>query len=48
VILAPKPASDLLARNLPDETIETIDDITRKKSAAKPIITEREQDYGQC
>ncbi|HEV7599261.1 MAG TPA: hypothetical protein VGO49_03265 [Bradyrhizobium sp.] len=38
--LSPKPASDLLGRNLSDETIETIDDITRKKSAAKPIITE--------
>jgi hypothetical protein len=31
----------LLARNLPDETIETIDDIIRKKTAAKPIVTER-------
>jgi hypothetical protein len=40
VILTPDRRLILLGINLPDETIETIDDITRKKSAAKPTITE--------
>jgi hypothetical protein len=40
VISGSKAARSRIRRNRRDETIETIDDINRKKSAVKPFINE--------